>query len=463
MLRVIWRQSTGRAQALRAGTPLFRDIALVGGAEPVFSVPTVTLARRRQALPAALREDPVIDLAAYQHAFAPTRESAEQLVTRLRNEPGVTWAAIQPRPEPAFFLDESRRSGVVRKVPLSLRAFALTGATPDLRQWQTHLDPAPDGIGARAARAVPGATGARIRIADVESGWNFCHEDLTQLQTGVVFGVNQPDRDHGTAVLGIIGGDANGYGIEGIVPDAVCSGYSATYEWSHGKWNAADAIRAAADRLTPGDVILLEMHAPGPNSQERDWSQGYVPIEFWESEFAAIRYAVARGIHVVEAAGNGGETLDAPEYLGAFARDTRDSGAILVGGGASPLQQDPRSRIWWSNYGSRLDAQGWGEDIVTTGGRSAAHYCDLWSDDDESRCYTQSFGGTSGASPIVVGAVAAIEGALRAAGHGSLSPAEMRELLASTGTQQANGPDGDVSHRIGRLPDMQEAMRALAL
>ena len=57
----------------------------------------------------------------------------------------------------------------------------------------------------------------------------------------------------------------------------------------------------------------------------------FVAMEYWDSYFDAIKNATARGIIVVEAAGNGGMDLDSSIYGGKFDRSVRDSGAILVG------------------------------------------------------------------------------------------------------------------------------------
>jgi hypothetical protein len=54
---------------------------------------------------------------------------------------------------------------------------------------------------------------------------------------------------------------------------------------------------------------------------------------------AAIRAATGRGIHVIEAAGNGGMDLDDARYGRRFDRTFRDSGAIVVG--ASDSNRDP--------------------------------------------------------------------------------------------------------------------------
>jgi len=470
MIRVIWQYRTDVGEAssenlLANDVPVPRDddklldgVELVDAPEPVFSKPSPALRIDVFSRSESFRRDPASDFAAYYHAFTKDRPSAERLVRRLREQPTIRYADLQPRIEPAFIIDERRRRKTFETSNVN-PAF-LPQPTPNLESMQAYLNPAPDGIDARYAWGRAGGQGDGVTIIDIESGWNFAHEDLRGQQIGVIHGANS-NHDHGTAVLGIYSGDRNGQGITGIAPIATAGAASAIYDSVNQKWNAADAIRAAADRLKSGDIILLEMHAPGPNSNGSSEQQGYIPVEYWDSEYAAVRYATDRGIYVVEAAGNGGENLDHTVYGSRFSRQYRDSLAVLVGGGASPQQSSPRSRIWWSNYGSRLDVQGWGEDIVTTGGRSGPYYYDLVNSFDPSRCYTQSFGGTSGASPIVVGAIACIAGCRSATGQSPLTPLEMRNLLMSTGTPQSDGSNAASSESIGPLPDLRRALSAL--
>ena len=49
-------------------------------------------------------------------------------------------------------------------------------------------------------------------------------------------------------------------------------------------------------------------------------------MQYWDPIFAAIRVAVAKGVVVVEVAGNGDENFDRPEYAGTGLQ--KDSGAI---------------------------------------------------------------------------------------------------------------------------------------
>jgi len=339
-------------------------------------------------------------------------------------------------------------------------------ATQDFTARQGYLDAAPGGIDARYAWTVPGGSGAGVRVIDCEWGWRFSHEDLLQNQGGVVAGTSSTDTNHGTAVLGEISGDRNGLGIIGIAPDAVISASSFNDQ------PTAQAIRAAADRLGPGDIILLEIHRPGPRTPNPPQGQlGFIAIEWWPDDFAAIRYAVNKGIVVVEAAGNGFQNLDDPIYsqrpvgfpaswLNPFNVANPSSGAVMVGAGAPPPNTHgqnwgpDRSRLDFSNYGARVDAQGWGREVTSTG------YGDLQGGMNADLWYTDRFSGTSSASPIVVGAIACAQGVLRAQGRIPLSPARARDLLRSTGSIQQDAPGRPATQRIGNRPNLRQLIAA---
>ncbi len=436
----------------------FAGINLRGEIEPIFQGHPTHIRSVLMSLRPWNLANPVLDLSGYYHAYTLTRAEAEVAVAQLRLNPDVRNAEVQPPlSNPVIF--SKRRTA---EAQVATDAFPAK-SSPKLTAEQAYLDAAPIGIEARFAWTIPGGRGAGVRVIDVESGWNFRHEDLLKNHGGVVFG-QADDSDHGTAVLGIFGANDIGVGVEGIASDAFTYASSASWDDEGLKWNAAAAIQAAADRLAPGDVILLEMHAPGPNSPGlNDQQKGYIAVEYWDPEFAAISYAVAKGIYVVEAAGNGGENLDAAVYAGRFDRKMRDSGAILVGGGHASPDPNPRSRIWWSNYGARLDVQGWGEYIVTCGGLSEPNYHDRYTGLDESHCYTQSFGGTSGASPIIVGAVSCLSGVIKARGRPPLSPIAMRSHITKTGTVQTATRDAPMSQQIGPLPNLRTAVKYLGV
>ncbi len=318
---------------------------------------------------------------------------------------------------------------------------------PNLEPQQGYLNAAPDGVNARSAWSVPGGTGAGVQVADIEGDWNLNHADLSATLIGPT--PQDPDpahyANHGTAVLGIMGGHNNGWGVTGIAFDSTY--YVASVFFAE---HVAGAITTALSVLAAGDVLVLELEIQGPEP-----NASMVPIEWFESAYDAIQVAVGNGVIVVEAAGNGNQNLDDPKFNDGHAPflPGHDSGAILVGAGGPPgFPEGKRARESFSDYGSRVDLQGWGDWIYTTG------YGDKYWQEGTNFLYTGGFGGTSGATPMVAGACAALQGAYRAHYVGSsLSPDTMRTLLQLTGSPQLDGVHPATEH-IGPLPDLAAAL-----
>jgi hypothetical protein len=385
-------------------------------------------------------------------------DKLDSLAATLAGSPLLHAAYVKPRAEPAGLNDMQPKAGPA------------PATTPDFGARQAYLDPAPGGVDARFAWTLAGGRGAGVHIIDVELGWNFAHEDLLANQGGVVGGTPLTDNDsvnHGTATLGVFSGD--GVGVTGICRDASVSAIA-----SANAATSAAAIHSAADRLSAGDIILIEMHRAGPRANTPGYTQqqGYLPLEWWPDDYDAIRYANAKGVIVIEAAGNGGENLDDPFYnapaagfpatwTNPFPRGARDSGAILVGAGTPPPNVHgtgwgwDRSRLDFSNYGSALDVQGWGREVTTTG------YGDLQGGASVNTWYTDHFAGTSSAAAIVAGVVGCAQGAMRASGA-PLTPAHTRALLRASGSPQQDGTY-PATQRIGSRPDLRQILGALGM
>lgn len=396
----------------------------------------------------------VREMSRYHTVVAPVA-LVEQAVRQLAADPGIEAAYWKPQAEnPVYFMSD---------LSVQVPTFALD--VPDFTRRQGYLGPAPGGIDAASAWQHAGGRGDEVCVIDIEGAWQFSHIDLLENSGGLMGGQPYDEigwRNHGTAVLGEIGGDANGFGVTGIAPNALLGAIS------HSDMGSSSAIAAAARKLKPGDVMLLEMHRPGPrfNYQAREDQRGYVCVEWWPDDLIAIQYAVQKGIIVIEAAGNGAEDLDNPFYDLAGPgfpegwrnplRGMPDSGAILVGAGDTPeagVSKD-RSRLDFSNHGSRVDCQGWGRNVVTAG------YGDLFrladAPEDDGYWYTNTFGGTSSASPIVAAAVTCLQGIARKRGA-VLGSTEIRQALRETGSPQQY----NVSQRIGSRPDLRQLIHRL--
>ncbi|WP_018654574.1 S8 family serine peptidase [Actinomadura flavalba] len=257
------------------------------------------------------------------------------------------------------------------------------------------------------------------------------------------------EAQHATQVAGVIGADpGNGVGIAGIAPQARLEVGSATER------RLCDTI----DRLAPGDVILYEVAIGG------------YPWEVQKPIRDLTKVATAKGIIVVEAAGNGGRDLDDLTQPSARAiMEGGDSGAIIVGAGEPPSpggtnclgsnRPPARSRLalddFGSTFGSRVNVQAHGHCIVTTGVPTRNGHTP--GQTDPNKMYSNSFGGTSGASAIVAGAVVVLQGVAKARGV-TLTPAQMRQLLVQTGTPQT----GNTAQNIGPQPDLGAAANYLA-
>lgn len=390
------------------------------------TLPEADLDRQRsRARPRKGRPPP--DMNNWFRAAVPAGQHPETVLAQLRAMGIVEYAGYAPRPAPPPLPPDYTAAGNPSGV------------------YQGYLDAAPNGVDARYAWTHTGGDGAGVQVVDVEYDFNAAHLDLPAVSVldGPINAFGFGD-DHGTAVLGILGGLHNAWGVRGIAHGASLMFVPAGT--TTGGYNPAGAILTAAAALSAGDVLLIEQQTAGPNGGEK-----YVPLEWIKSVYDAVVFTVSQGISVVAAAGNGAENLDAPVYSTGNGGHwpflpQNDSGAILVGAANPPSFPNPRSRSSFSTYGSTVDLQGWGNVVLTTG------YGSLYASEGKNLHYTATFSGTSSASPMVAGAAAALQGVHLALYGVPLTPAQVREILRATGTPQSG------SANIGPQPNLRAAI-----
>jgi hypothetical protein len=281
--------------------------------------------------------------------------------------------------------------------------------------------------------------GEGVRVSDVEFAWNADHEDLVGKpihsepgQTPTPMAIAD-GLDHGTAVLGELVSIDNAYGCSGMVPEV--SVYTYPVLTIEAGFRGEDAIAAAVSDTAEGDIVLLELQ-----------TSALAPVETDLPVFLIVQVATDAGVVVVAAAGNGNKNLDGNAF--AAYKSWGDSGAILVGGGTSTVLHAKKST---SNFGSRVNVQGWAENVFSLGYGNFAEYAS-----DPNQRYTQIFNGTSSASPFVVAAAAILQQRAKESLLAPLDPLVLRQHLIDTGI-----PQGGTGGHIGPFPDVKAALQQL--
>jgi Subtilase family len=178
----------------------------------------------------------------YHIAVEPERMGA--LASQLIAHDLVEGAYIKPPAEPPLAPNTAGTLTVAAPRPEDAPA-----TTPNFVAHQIYRDQTPAGVDALFAATLPGGDGSKVKIIDCEWGWRFTHEDLLKNQGGVVAGTGGADTDHGTAVLGIISGDDNSFGVTGLAPGAVISASSFNDQSSSAAINCRPAISSCSKSI----------------------------------------------------------------------------------------------------------------------------------------------------------------------------------------------------------------------
>lgn len=256
------------------------------------------------------------------------------------------------------------------------------------------------------------STGKDVVIADVDWGYLTSHQDLSsniQKNYNAFDGTTDVTHGgsmyHGTGVAGLAGAAANGVGMAGVAFEATLwaiqadSGTGSALPgnaWARG----IDWVRTT-DSGGKRKVCILEVQTGAYGNYEQVISVN-----------AAIQNAIAAGVVVCVAAGNG----DRDAGIDDSGNPIPVTGSILVG--ATDYHPTINKRSWFSNYGPRIDISAPGD---------SSH--DLTCDSSSDTAYRNGFGGTSGATPKVAGVAA-----LMLAANPSLTHAGIRAILNSTGS-----------------------------
>ncbi|MDX8350871.1 S8 family peptidase [Cognatiyoonia sp. IB215182] len=382
--------------------------------------------------PSQLRE---MESAAQQSPFPPLRSLLGYWVVDARRHGGRE-AEIAKRLEAA--------PGVTRAYPQENGDDpAVNPANDPYNAQQGYLDAAPTGIDARWAWNQPAGCGDGMGVVDVERGWRLAHEDYVAKAPTLLNGDNRPgSENHGTAVLGEMIAVDNTVGVVGIANAATVVHASSYWDAvTNTSTDYTNAIVAAINAVNAGDCIILEIQSTG--------AVFGAPVEIFDDAFDATRLASALGRIVFEAAGNGTVNLDTLmigglNILNPASADFRDSGAIICGAAVDTV---PHERANFSSFGARVNCYGWGQNVVTAG------YGTLDPGTGPDDRYSNSFGGTSSATPIVTGAGMVVQAMHENATGARLSPAQMRLILSNPATGTPQGPT--VAGNIGVMPNLR--------
>jgi serine protease len=397
--------------------------------------------------------------------------------------------------------------GVIGVYPLHYRV-PMGTATPTLttindvqfgvNEYQWDLDD----ISARYAWSLTPSRGANAKIAILDTGVDLTHPDL---KNDVIYNatfvngqsyINQPSTNpnsaqdtngHGTNVTGIAAAQADypsgaqGYGFSGVAYNAKILAYrifpSATSSGDSQSADTGDEARAIADAVTQGaDVINLSL-----GSAQYDPSSG---TGFDQAEHDAIEAAIAAGVSVVAAAGNGDSnnvaqpTVDFPAgydgviSVGSSAIIDNNSGSWNPATGT--FSGTTESVATYSNYGPNLSVVAPGGDTLSGAGDSSQSDNLHWivNDSTQTAAYGPDqctipalpsvcgfkFEGTSQATPHVTGTVALVQSARRENGLAPLSPAAMLALIEGTADNINSAAQGH-----GRLNTLRAVAGALGV
>ena len=284
--------------------------------------------------------------------------------------------------------------------------------------------------------------GENINLGLIELGW--CKDNSDFVKNFSSIGASSKTgshQKHGNAVLGVMAAPRNLIGIDGMTPGAnitlqsVWSDDSCDDDHPNQLVGVANAILGVSEKIGSGGVVAIPLQALACKTKPLTICKATcetikVPVELSKPTFEAIRSAVAQGVTIVEAAGNGSTNLDNGP-LGRRFDSGNDSGAIIVG-----AANKSGGRFSSSNYGSMVKIYAYGEAIASL------NRCNAY----------DGFGNTSSATPMVASAAVAIQSFLKTKNEPFLESKQIRCLLKNTGAPLTD----DNGAKIPNIPEAIE-------
>lgn len=433
----------------------YREVRSVAG------VPSASDLRRR-AVRLGQETGREVELVLYE-VGAERNPTTRRLLTRkvrIQAEPGADLAALaaaagSPVPQavphaPGWFLVEADGiDGALdlaerwRKVP-GVRAADALLARRQQKKWvpndtlfsqQWHLvntgqGGGTAGIDVNVTNVWDAYRGTNLLIGIVDDGLQLTHTDLWQsVNTAIDWDWNGDDADpspnvanedfHGTACAGVAAGKGNnGRGVSGAAPEATLVGYRLI------GGEADDAMEASA-MATNNHLVFLKSNSWGPYDDGR---RKEAPGTLTQAAIsnAATTGRGGRGTILVWAGGNGYQEYDDSNYDG-YANSIYTIAVAAIA--------DDGVRSWYSETGANLvvaaPSSGGATDVVTTDlmGNDGYNYAGASGELADAN-YTQTFGGTSSAAPLVAGILALVLEA-----NPDLGWRDVQEILIRTATK----------------------------
>ncbi len=206
---------------------------------------------------------------------------------------------------PAGRVDALKRDRTIEAVHADPVRSIMGGKTPSLRRSgaviQDTTEVVPYGIPMVQADQVTFNAGAGRKICIIDSGFDITHPDLQKtgltgvdLTTTQLGDWNTDENSHGTHVAGTIAAlGGNGIGVVGVVPTGTLSLHIAKVFDASGSASSSAIIKGVLNcRKAGANVISMSLGGGAPNNFENK----------------IYDFVASRGILVVAAAGNAGDT-----------------------------------------------------------------------------------------------------------------------------------------------------------